>query len=556
ATLRNFAGVLSKTDTAPFDPAPFRQLGVAMFKRAEFLYVNREGSVRDAYEARLARMKKALESPDKSDEQVAELLEDIDWLNDLGVAGDVPRTVLTCYRGNNLLIDISGHIVTTALVNEQTNSEFNDLCFHGAYVRGIAHSYVSSDAVLAPCDRGIAINLKMQGNSVSNTVGTKRRVDVCNRVETQLYGCKPLYWTPQGLTAGPTRANAPSKQYLQGVRVNRRFGTRLISRLAVRQTRRLQPEAECVARCIARRKFIHRVNQEIGTRLQDANQQLKEQETQLRAQGLYPQSLSMYSTAQRAYVNATQAAKNRFGAWNPSPRLPGSSDVNVRVHQSLVGNVLAQRFGGQRFDQDSIVELIEEAGLKVPDELKGGGEDGQEPEKWSITLDRQLPISVSFMDGNVKIAIRGTRFVQGPENAKDAQVVEDAMEIVAQYKPEIVNGKVEAKLVGRVEAEYLDLERQGIAQIGVKTFMRRKVGSLFQQQFSEEDLPNSEMGDLADDVKVEHLLVTDHWLLVGADLDEAKLKEAIEEAQQPEPEQQEPAPNNQPDGYASTQPAS
>ena len=535
AALRGFGGALSTVDTSPLDESPFRELGEGLLERAEFLYITRDGSVRDAYRARIARIEQQLaQLPSQTDDAaIAELLEELAWLEDLGVTRNVPQRARARFRQHNLLVDISDHVVQTALTDESTDSSFNDLCFHRAYVRGIAHSCVRTTPVLVPCTTGAAIELRMQGRSTSNTVGTKRKVDVCNYVVTDLYGCKRLCLTDTGLSAGPTHADAPSKQYIQGVRVNRRCGRRLISRLAVRQTKRLQAEAECVARCIARNKFIRRVDQELATRLADANRQLDEQEARLRDEGLYPQSLNLSSTSHRIYLSALQAAAGRFGAWNPPPAQPGSSEINVRVHQSVMGNVLAQRFGGQRFDQDSIVELIKEAGLEVPPELASGN-DGEEPEAWSITLDKQMPISVAFADGMVTVAIRGTRFVQGPENTKEAVVVEDAMEIVAQYQPELVNGKVQAKLVGRVEAEYLDLERQGIGQIGVKTFMRRKVGSLFQEEFTEDNLPTSDLDEMLDGTTLDYLEIRDNWLLAGVDLDDDALRKAVKEAQQEE----------------------
>jgi len=148
------------------------------------------------------------------------------------------------------------------------------------------------------------------------------------------------------------------------------------------------------------------------------------------------------------------------------------------VHQSFVNNSAQTLVGGMTLSDERLVELLNENGREVPEELQ----ITQENEPWAITFGRRDPFRVTFDGDRVSMAIRAERFRRGPRDQSDP--LDIVVEISATYHLGV--GKLGAHLTreGDVDVQFPEVTgRLNTSQIGIKTFMRRKFSALFKEEF-------------------------------------------------------------------------
>jgi hypothetical protein len=335
------------------------------------------------------------------------------------------------------------------------------------------------------------IELMVNATTIANNVAQKRRVYAFAQSETGTVGRKRLTLTEAGLFADPACATAATLQHYRGAYVDRRIGRRLIARGARRRAAESRLRAQCVASNDASQTLVSRMEQQARELLTRANARLEELKGRLRAEKLYPESMNIQSTASHILLSAVSRDSSSFAATSPPPISPAAGDLAVRLHQSAVNNLLTQRLGGIKIDNDYVVAKLEEFKLEVPAELRptpknadpnsgpGAGEQDDD-EKWSLTFDPDLPASVTFDDNLVKISVRGRKFTRG------AREVKDRIEISADYRLlRTTDGNFVAERTGDLEVRFVDVKRKlSPTQLSYKVFLERKFSALFKDRIT------------------------------------------------------------------------
>jgi hypothetical protein len=218
--------------------------------------------------------------------------------------------------------------------------------------------------------------------------------------------------------------------------------------------------------------------------------------------------LQFRSTADEVSVTALQAGAGQLAASGPPPAAAADHDLLVRFHQSLVNNATATVMSGMTLTDERLVQLIKRRGGEVPEELQ----PGPDKDPWSIGFDYTEPVSVTFGDAVIRVAIRGRRFTRGD------QPLNELLEISANYAIEL--GERGAKLVrqGDVNVEFPRSQgRLSTRQIAYKTFMRRKFGALFKEEYVAEEAKLPERLAKAGPLRVGQISADDGWLTVAWD---------------------------------------
>jgi hypothetical protein len=188
--------------------------------------------------------------------------------------------------------------------------------------------------------------------------------------------------------------------------------------------------------------------------------------------GEFPRQVRISTTPDRLAAQAIHFNSAQLAAPGAPPALPGTSDLAVRVHESLVSNFAEGAIGGETLTDKRLADLMLDATGSVPEELQ------LSPDKdpWSITFHAVQPVSVAFADDTVKIAIKGQRFTRGETTIKEA------MQISAIYQIERTGVGHKFKRQGDVAVDFVKGGRLSVTQVAFKTFMRRKFEALFKPE--------------------------------------------------------------------------
>lgn len=500
----------------------FRRLAQRLYKYTEVVQLNLGTRAADRYAGQLEKLAQLLQqhATAPTGDTSAQVMKSLRWLQTTGYLSDLVARVKGTYASPNLHLAISGNLLTQEINDVRTESEPINRCFEGAHVRGIATTTAFFSGQLVPSQFGAIIDIVVNGTTSTRATGTQRRVNVYTNGQTRLTARKRLFLTPDGISSSPARTQATTSQNISGVNVNRRCGRRLIGRLARRKATRTTPKAEHMATSEARQRLAERMDREVGELLAKANEQIRDGIQKLREAELYPEQLTMRSTATQLVLAALSTSNRVLGATTQPPPAPASSDVAVRVHESALNGLIGERLAGVKIDNDRLVKMLEERNLEVPDELKPNGEE-DDVEYWSLTFDELQPVTVNFSEGKLRIGLRGQKFV------RDDQEISELIELSGTYTVmRTSDGHVEAIREGDTEIVFINSpDRLTPRQITYKTFLKRKVGSLFADRFSTAELPESEWTEQLDNVRVDQLRLIEGWMAVGLNVNEAALEE-------------------------------
>ncbi|MCI0493081.1 MAG: hypothetical protein L0Z07_09105, partial [Planctomycetes bacterium] len=163
--------------------------------------------------------------------------------------------------------------------------------------------------------------------------------------------------------------------------------------------------------------------------------------------GELPESVQFHTEEDRLMIEVTQASRSRLGAAGGPPEAPEDRDLVLRLHESAINNYAGAMLGGAtasetepgqtaKFD----VELPDWM-KRVSEERETGNADGdatveEEPfESYSLTLHRNRPLTVEFVEAQVKLTIHIARLTSGGDEFTN-------WDVTGTFTPELKEGGV------------------------------------------------------------------------------------------------------------------
>jgi hypothetical protein len=377
----------------------------------------------------------------------------------------------------------------------------------GTYVRGTAHMTGGTTLKLVPDANAARFNLLLAGTAVSNNVGTNRGVVIYSTGVTSLQASKQLWMEESGLFSSPATATGRTSTTINGISA----GGHLKQKIATNRVYESKPEAEAIASQRAAARLQASFDAEVAPMLADANSRFIERfKTPMIRRNAYPDDIQFSTTPYYVVVKALSADKSQLGAPTPPAKLPLPYDLCAQVHESAVINYGEALLAGRLLTDERLVELIrDELKSEVPDELK----ITEDKDPWTITFARETPVRARFEGNRVFLAIRGDRFTRAE------QVISEPIEISATYDVKITDQGT-ARLVrdGEVQVNFLKRDRLSAAQVGFRTFLRRKFEAMFKEEFVGEGLKLKGRWEKAGTLRLELLDANNHWINLGWNL--------------------------------------
>lgn len=512
------------------DIQPFQLVERRIRKHME-LQLARRNQDRDIYAAQLEELAIALEQhrTRPTVDSAAEVIKRMTWLQGAGQADLLISRIRDVYMRPNLVIRAPGKLFTQRLNSTQSRRTPISRCFEGAWVTGQARTSATINGHLLPFDDGILVEVVLSGEILTQSVGRKRKVNVCSRGTTRITGRKQLVVTLDGVSDWPAVAAAHTTQNITGVNVNRKLGQHIVSKVATRKAWESTPRAANEANQEARATVARQMDEQARHLVQRANEQLQERvSAPLRAEGLYPDLIHMRSTRSDVQLVARINRNDFLTSPSDPPALATTDDeVSLRVHQSAINNQLAERFRDRKIDNDIVLRLLKENDLQVPDELKpvhktDGSGEVEPPEEWSLTFDSQQPVEISFEGDLIRVGVMGRHFT------REGREIQARMRISAAYSVHQDGKHMRFNRETDVEVDFVESpDRLTTMQLAYKTFMLRKVGSLFPETISTAELPQGQPIDLLGTFNFKSISTAAGWLAIDAEVDTEALMAQI-----------------------------
>lgn len=483
---------------------PFVKLREALLQYSRLLSARDDPDIQSRFENQLAALSRDL----GGETSVAGVSARLTWLDQLGQASDVISRVRAGFAAPNVYFSVSSETIASGLSADVDEEGPVDEVILGTRIRGVAHTVGKLSARLLPREDRAAIEVTLVGQSNTSTVGRQRPVRIFSRGVTQVLGRKRLFVDEAGVFGQPATAQCSTDNEIYSIRTDGQFASRLIQRVAWNQAAEQQGRAEQ----IAARRAEARVRRMMDTRgdetIHTSNSRLeKEVRHPLQRRNIFPRWVRFWSTDKRLYMRAWQGRRIQLAAASRPPAMPDHA-VNIQVHESMVFNTAVNAMGGFLMTDVRARDLVKELTGEVPEEL----EIRQDEDPWSITFDRNQPLTVRFQDNQVVIAIRGRRFTGG------GQEVTSVMQIAATYSIQASDGRVKLVRQGELDVTYPDKregDRLSIAELTNKTFMTGKFEGLFKEEILGEGLDLPQRWKNLEDLRLEFTATDKGWLSLG-----------------------------------------
>jgi hypothetical protein len=295
----------------------------------------------------------------------------------------------------------------------------------GSQTTGLAQTQgqVSFDT-LPDAVRG-TLEVRLEGQTLCPAnVAQRGRIAIHSSAQTSIWASKQVHISDLGLTLAPATAACATAVQISDVDA----GSRLLERLALRRANQLAPQAGEAASRKAEAEASSKLDQEANAALGRINQLFGEKvRAPLIRLGALP-ALFQFSTDERNLrLVMGQYNSGQLGAAGEPPALADSIDLGGCVHESLVNNSCETLLNGATIEDDTWRELMNVLTGSSPRPLWVH----DRAERWSVTMARQRPVSVRFVDQQLAIKLRFASVTRG--SRRD----DEAVEIEASFIPQV-----------------------------------------------------------------------------------------------------------------------
>ncbi len=215
-----------------------------------------------------------------------------------------------------------------------------------------------------------------------------------------------------GLLAGEPYAAANMNTFFQGT--SSRCG--LVNRIASKQFAEKQSEGNVGASSRVRKELLERFHSETNLPIANGKSALANAKLKSRNRSNYIPELFAHTEANRIVVVGKKASKATLAAPNRPFSHGMNSDIELRLHDSLLSNYVDPIFSGKTFSNEELAQELEKLTGKEsvalgPEQAEDGG--NAEDESFSITFSNVRPIQFVFDENTLAVTVSGKSFAQG-----------------------------------------------------------------------------------------------------------------------------------------------
>ena len=432
-------------------------------------------------------------------------------LADSGQAPGVVARVRGAVNRPNLYLDVDESLLGPAVnrvVDE--HAPINDVVL-GTRIRGTGHTLGLVRLDFVPASDRAIVDIALDATNHSSTQGTQGPVTVHTRGTTKVDARKRIMIDDERVVGLPVEAHASTDTRTAGIGVNKRFGKRLIRKIASRKVAEMRPQAEAIAEGRARDRVRHQFDTQTAGALAKAQADYQAKfRRPLMDRGWYPEMLHLSTSDSQLSVVARKSLSDQIAAFTPPPAVDPDAVMAARVHETLVNNVAEITLGGRTITQQFVEDQIRKNNGTLPESL---GSDADQP-PWSITFAKRKPVALDADDSRVKLTVRGERFTSGDREFP-------AMDIWAAYRIEPGPGTIRLVRDGDVQIYPPGFvpggaEKLTVAETSLRRILQKRFNKVFKEVVDVEPLKMPGQLEAAGPLPMEQLVARkDGWVAAG-----------------------------------------
>ncbi len=432
-------------------------------------------------------------------------------LEDSGQAPGAVARIRGAVNRPNLFLEVDESLLARG-VNRPVDdvSPINDVVL-GTRVRGTGRTSGLVFLDFVPSNGRATVDLALDATNHSDTKGSQGPVTVRTLGTTKVDARKRVLIDDQRIVSMPVDAQASTDTRTAGIGVNKKFGQRLIRRIASKKIAEMRPQAEAIAEGRARDKVREQFeSQTSGPIAQAARDYQAKFRKPLMERGWYPEMLDLSTTQSRLQVTARKALADQIAAFTAPPAVDPDAVLSARVHESMVNNSAEITLGGRTITQKFVEEQLKKNNMAVPAELQNDAD--QQP--WSITFAKRRPVEMDVDDDRVKLTVRGSHYTSGDREF-------DGMNIWATYR--IEPGHPGTRLVREGDVQIYPPgfvpgggEKLNVQQTSLRRILQKRFNKVFKEVVDVEPLKLPGELEQAGPLPIEQLDARkDGWLAAG-----------------------------------------
>lgn len=505
---------LAKKETGP----SFAAAKSAIDRFADAYVFGTEDNIQQEYLERVKELAKLIPDLDNANARNshAKLGDILQWLEDRQQLRDLCVAIRRRYSNPNAYVSISSRMINS--VASQTSGEYDRVAedFLGRFARGLSYTNTTVNVVPTDDPDQVRASILLGGTLSTDTYIRELSFRINSSASGHLSARRDLYANLNGLWASKSSADASIATQYGGISSN----LRLIQKFAAKSFAKEKGRADAESTRRAKDRLQTRFDSETSELIDDGISQIESIAEQARAFASFLPHMFLRSFSDRVEAVAKKDTRIALGATvNPTFRTAGS-DVQLKLHDSMLSNYLDLFFAGRKFSQSDLMnEFKELAGDVELFPAAEGEDDGEEEvEEFSITFPKVRPIQVKFNDNRIGVTITGTQFEQGDNK------ISTRLEISVSLKVVNRDGKLFAIPAGDPTVELSTDEEPGAESITVAKILEKRLKEGFEESGDKgfelppnllPEIPQLESVDVIKSLQLGLFELKDGWLYLG-----------------------------------------
>ncbi len=422
--------------------------------------------------------------------------EQLGWLRDRDLNHSLLKVIDAHYRRENLYINVSRRLAAAGIEFTEDVKSPIDVEIRGTYFRGENQTRGALGMQWVPNYENALVHFVYQATVATNAYGSDSGVTFHSQGTVRVAGEKQVTLDDTGLRWKSAAAQAIHESDIidtnaDGREIGYVYDEKSLTERAV----------ERLAAADARATLDRRADDAFGAAQKFLMYKMR---IPLMKQNAFPAQLEMRTSENNMMLTATQATPCQMAAATDPPDLPPGSDLSFRMHASTITNLAVPLFGGRTMTEPEIETFVDDYLGFVPTGLQTT--DASRP--WSVTFERQHPITLQLDDGILTVQLRADRFHVGEKEYP-------AMRIAARYQ--LAVGKEGLAGVRQTPLEILPKEYQAGQRLGARfstfrTIFRKRFDRVFPESIPLDRFRLGGNWNWVGDIEIDNFSADDGWL--------------------------------------------
>ncbi len=333
-------------------------------------------------------------------------------------ANALRHTVNSQYFNHNVHVTISETLLSRLISDYRSESGCIADCVLGAWVTGSQTTDVNVNVDVLPSTHTASFDLKLSGNTRSNTKAVKDPATVWTNGNHYFWMNRHVSFDGRHVYASPATFAVDTNSRTVGLATKFDgipiFGG-IVRNIAKKKIAESKPQSEAITANKMRDKAVPEFERETDQQFADGNSTISKTLDSLEKRGVAPDSISARSSNTHVAFSTRTIGTGRLGGSLQPPSALMATGLSAQLHQSALNNSIdALGFQGKVVAEKDFVTEIEKAltellqrDIKLTDGKPSPPPAGEEPEPETFfVFGEQDPIRVEFQNGRIIVILR------------------------------------------------------------------------------------------------------------------------------------------------------